>query len=626
MFVLISLLFLASVHAQTNQIYPDGLSTHPKWLKLLHYKKTWSGWKSQADGEAFFLHPRGKYNPRLELDKTIEIFSSETKPSDNHAICKFPLRYKWLNQSLGFPWQADHSGCSRYQEFFHKLAAKRATMVFSSYYLNNPSSAFGHTLLRLSRYEDSSETEILDYGINYAAESRSDDPLTYALKGLMGGYQGQFRAIPYYYKIREYSNGEFRDLWSYDLNLSKLQVLELVDHLWELGHTHFDYFYFLENCSYHLLGVLDVVMPEKNLTENFTWFTIPADTIRLLRKEGLIGEGKRRESTYSELKRLSSGVDQVDLRDAKKIALNPTQTNELVADKSQKSAAAVLDISLAAFDFYHSRKILSDDKATQQAKRPILLARAINSIITQDSLPTDSKRDSPSLSHAPLRLGLSQGYQHRLGQQTRFEFRTAFHDLLDPPDGSLKDGELEMVRLSLIYGQQNYQQRKLKLDRFSLLSFKNFPGQDFWASPISWKFDVGAKQVDEILCRDCPGGYLNASVGNTLQLAQGKFLVALLINTEIMIHSAFQENYRLGLGPKVYSRIRLAEQLVTGLEISYHLNSYSAANIFQDQAWVTYWETRYHINDRFSLALRASHRSVFERESSAGELGLQYFY
>ena len=211
MFFLLPILVLLNQAPAYSQLVPDekfdkiikkqfreGLAANPKWIKLLHYKKGFfGGHESQADGKGFFLHKDGKTNPEAELEKSIELFSSEMKPNDEHAICKFPLRYKWINQQLGSPWKADFSGCSRYIAFFSKLAAKRASIVFSSYYLSNPSSAFGHTLMRLSRYEDSAETELLDYGINYAAENRASNPLTYAINGLFGGYKGQFAAIAY---------------------------------------------------------------------------------------------------------------------------------------------------------------------------------------------------------------------------------------------------------------------------------------------------------------------------------------------------------------------------------------------------------------------------------------------
>jgi hypothetical protein len=131
------------------------LSQSTKWHSLLHYKKTMlGGYKSQADGQDFFLHAEGKTNPQAELEELIKQIGEKRNPVTGDVACKFPLRTKWINKELGFPYKIDFSGCTKYFEFFQKVAARRASIVFSSYYLGNPNSAFGHTLLRLSRYED----------------------------------------------------------------------------------------------------------------------------------------------------------------------------------------------------------------------------------------------------------------------------------------------------------------------------------------------------------------------------------------------------------------------------------------------------------------------------------------
>jgi hypothetical protein len=603
------------------------LAQHPKWQRLLHYKpRLTGGLKSEADGKEFFLSPNGKYDPVDEMKMSYLLFGTNPTPDNDHPICKFPLRFKWLNQQLGMPWKADFSGCTKYIEFFSKLAAKRATMVFSSYYLSNPNSAFGHTLLRLSRYEDKNETEMLDYGINYAAEANATNPFSYAIKGLLGGYKGRFTAIPYYYKIREYSNGEFRDLWSYDLKLTQAQIFELVDHIWELGHTYFDYFYFHENCSYHLISLLDVVLPEKNLSGNFHWATIPSETIRLLRKHGLIDEGRKRESAYSHLSRISKDMSQEELEKAKKIATNTSVIESELKGTSDAGAARILDASLEAFDYFYADKILVDDKEAKKRKEPILQARAANPVVTEEKLPPDYRLDSPAISHSPVRWSFYEGYQNRLGQTSRLEYRAALHDLLDPPRGSLKDGELEMWRISATHSQDQYRGGKLYLDTFSVLSIKNFPGQDFWASPLSWEVGLGAKQIQAINCVGCPGGYLTASAGNSLQLDNKNFLLAFLANAEVNVHNSFEDNYRLGIGPKIYSRWRASEKFLTGASLIYHWNTFSGRNLFTNQLLIPEWESRYHLSEQFSLSLKGSGWEQDRIWTTRGELGLQYFY
>ncbi len=602
------------------------LSKDAKWHRLLHYKKRYvSGHKSEVDSTEFFLSSEGKYNPEAELIKTYELFSSTEKPDNGHPICHFPLRFKWLNQKLGSPWKTDLSGCTTYISFFQKMAAKRASIIFSSYYLSNPNSAFGHTLLRLSRFEDSSETELLDYGINFAAEARAVNPLVYMVKGLLGGYPGRFNAVPYYYKIREYTNGEFRDLWSYELNLTTPQVFELVDHVWELGRATFDYYYFDENCSYHLMALLEVVFPEKDLTSRFRFFAIPADTIRKLRLEGLIAEGKKRESTYTRLIRLSADLPAENLILSKDLALKPEKVSA-IKKISDQEAADVLDVSLEAFDYFNSQKILSEDPATKKNKEPLLAARAANPIITEEKKVENVATDSPANTHSPVRLSLYQGYEHLAGQLTRFEFRTSFHDMLDPVSGSLRDGELEMGRISIEHVQRNYEDDgKFRFDHFSVFSIKNFSEQNFWASPLSWELSAGAKRV-LFTCFNCTGAFVDGSVGNTVQLQNGKYLLSFLMNGEVNVQSSFQENYRIGTGPKIYLRAKFTDALISGLSLPYHWYTYSVRDVGSNQAFLPEWETRYHMHNNLSLSLRTRGQVVRDYWTVRGELGLQYFY
>lgn len=625
MHLFVLLLFFVTLPSQADTSLAK-LSEEPKWLKLLHYKKNiLGGYTSQADDKKFFLHPDGRTNPLKEIETAVSLFALKMNPVDGDPACQFPLRFKWLNEKLGYPWKINFSGCEKYVSFFSKLAAKRASIVFSSYYLSNPNTAFGHTFLRLSRYDDRAETEMLDYGINYSVQTKITNPFSYAIKGLVGGFKGVFAAIPYYYKVREYSNSEFRDLWSYDLHLNLKQVLEMVDHIWELGSTHFDYFYFHENCSYHLLSVIEVAIPERNLTDEYSVFTIPADTIRHLQKEGLITEGKRRESTYSKLLRLSDDLSHKDLSLSKEISEKPENTLVYVKGLEDKKAANILDVSLEAFDYNNADKILTDDPATKARKEHILVERARNPVITVDQIQ-NSVYDSPAFSHPPSRMTLTQGYLDTFGKSNRLDLRFAFHDLMDPPRGSLKDAQLEMGSFSFLALQNNYGETRPLLNHFSIFSLKNFPEQNFWASPLSWEIDVGAKQIYRRDCFDCPGGFINASVGNSLQLLQKKVLLALLFNGDFMVQSYFDENFALGLGPKLYARFAFSEKFFMALESTYHLNTYSYQDLGTDQRFQGSWEARYHMSSMYSLMGRLTTLERDDQWVKGGELGLQIFY
>src|SRR5690606_16042676 len=108
-------------------------------------------------------------------------------------------------------------------------------------------------------------------------------------KGLLGMFPGVYRRIQYFYKVREYNDYESRDIWEYELALTPAEVLTVCAHIWELGSTYFDYYYLDENCSYHILGALEVARPDIELLAHVRFPALPVDTLRALyQNEGLV--------------------------------------------------------------------------------------------------------------------------------------------------------------------------------------------------------------------------------------------------------------------------------------------------------------------------------------------------
>ena len=71
------------------------------------------------------------------------------------------------------------------------------TLVFASYFLNNPSSMYGHTFLRLNRKGDNHHQPLLDYTVNFAAYPTTYNPILYVIDGLSSGYAGLFSTMPW---------------------------------------------------------------------------------------------------------------------------------------------------------------------------------------------------------------------------------------------------------------------------------------------------------------------------------------------------------------------------------------------------------------------------------------------
>jgi hypothetical protein len=285
------------------------------WWVLLHYKKNLFGnVESEIDDKNFFLAPDGKYNPKNELIYTIKAFFSNKTHSNLRKSepieCAFIARYKWLRKKLNFPKIfSSKVKCIDYEKWKRLLKPESISIVFASYYTNNPASLFGHTFLKVN-YMRGEKPSLLDYAFSYGANPDTHNIFLYVFKGIFGGFKGTFVMRPYFVKVKEYNDMESRDLWEYELNLNKDEVERLMDHLWELGDTFFYYYYFDENCSYHLLSLLEVARPSVNLRNEFFFVVHPSETVKVIYRKKMVNKVFFRPSFFTEyisrMKMLSS--------------------------------------------------------------------------------------------------------------------------------------------------------------------------------------------------------------------------------------------------------------------------------------------------------------------------------
>ena len=278
------------------------------WHLLLHYRRTiGGGYESEADEAGFFLAPKGKTDPKAELQATLaRFFSTElVGRSRQPARCAFIARYHWLKAALAIDEsRLPPEPCERFHAWLRELNPASITLVFPSAYMNNPSSMFGHLLLRIDQRGQTEQTRILAYTVNYSADVTTNNGIVFAVLGVAGGFKGYFSTHPYYVKAKEYGDFENRDIWEYRLNLTEDQVERLLMHTWEMGNASFDYFFFKENCAYQILSLLDVADPDLHLTDRFWLYTFPSDGVRMIaEKPGLVKEIIFRPSRSTKIRR-----------------------------------------------------------------------------------------------------------------------------------------------------------------------------------------------------------------------------------------------------------------------------------------------------------------------------------
>jgi hypothetical protein len=520
----------------------------PYWRKLLYYEKNLlGGWHSPSVNPKFFLSKWGNINPRLELEAAVDGLYFEGADNDSPE-CLFPERYRWLKEKLSLsPGAFPPRACASFEGWKAGLDIESVSLLFAAGYLNNPSTLYGHTFLRLHK-RGAAGADLLDYTLNYAAVSDAQGGLFFALKGLVGAYPGQFSTIPYYLKIQEYHNIENRDLWEFPLNLKQEEIDRLLRHCWELGKASFPYLFFTRNCSWQLLPLLDIVKPELALSERFGYWVIPSDTAKAVLAASPESQAAWRPSLWKSVESKRSQLDEGERLSVLALARGK-QAEELKklerwpADRK----AAVLE---AAVDYlswrFYARRIGKTE--LDERTDPLLAARAP---LGQQTTFTGGPARPPAITqaHESLRLGAGVVALDK-GPAYEVQARFAMQDLLDDPAGYLPDAALEMGSLRLRYEPRynRYYFREAKLAR--VLSLNPW---DAWVRRQSWEINAGLEQAPETGRQSGRAAVwaMNAASGIAAQWdGPVRHLWYALLQADSAFGPALDANWRLGAGVK----------------------------------------------------------------------------
>ena len=601
----------------------ERLAEDAAWLRLGRWRRRLlGGLLSEVDGPAFFRAPGGRTDPAAELEATLAGFFLAPPPGGDEmddAYCRFPARRAFLSRRLGLdPAGLPPRSCPRLQDFLARVSPRGVTLVFSSYYLENPSSAFGHTLLRLDKAEEARggrHFELLDYGVNYAATPDTTNAVLYAVKGLFGLFQGEFTHQAYYYKVREYSEAESRDLWEYDLALSPDEVEMLALHLWELGGTWFDYWYLDENCSYHVLGALEAAAPRLDLLSHVGRLVVlPADTLRALRRTpGLVRAVHYRPSIRSQFR---ARVAPLSARAAGAVASLADDPGAPLPPGSAAEEAALLDAAVDLVDLRHFRDLMSGRDPAAALLRQRLLERRSAIPLASPPLVVPVPLDrAPDAGHRSSRAGAGGGVSREEGPFVALDLRPALHDLADPPEGYPDGAQLEFLPARFRFLAER---GRLEVDEIHLVRVAALSPWNRFDRRASWKLRVGAATVRDGGCDACLAGVAELGGG----VAAGLRGLDLLVTADVALEGAPAlsgiggSGVRVGLGPAALLRARVgrAHSLVGPAGWRW------LPGAAPGDTWTLGAQLRLHLGSEVSLALEAR-RTPADADASALVVG-----
>jgi hypothetical protein len=595
---------------------------HRQWQVLMHYRPRLLGLgvQSQVDDPSFFLSPSGKFDPRAELDATLTSFFAPAVPEEEgeHPQCEFIARYHWLKQELGFNTERlEEYDCLRFDDWLDEMDPGAVTLVFPVAYLNNPASMFGHTLLRVDTNTSSAQTRLLDFTINYAASTEQERGLSFALKGLFGGYQGSFSVAPYHVQVKRYGDVENRDIWEYKLAMTDREVLRMLMHAWELKSAYFDYYFLDENCSYHLLSLLEAARPSLHLLDQFGLWAVPADTVRAVAEvNDLISHvtfrPSRRTVLQARIKNLAPELQNLAkcIGDVQCPVDSVARTHLSPLDQSK-----VLELAMEYVAYQHAKE--KEDTAENDPRlTPILTARS-----KLDIPPQSPRIEKPSVrpdqGHPSSRAEITYGGEDGM-RFFQLSLRPVLHDLIDPPGGYINGAQLEFLDMAARYYVSD---KSLSLEYLDIVDIVSIPIRSRFIKPLSWKASAGLKRFrfdDE----DRPiTGQVNVGTGLSYTVAQTA-TIFIFAEATGLISDRFDEKLALGAGPSCGVIVELTDNwriALLGRAQAFFLGS---SRLTYDLAL----EQSIDLTQRSGLRIRVSQNQAFADSTTSASIGyLVYF-
>ena len=472
-----------------RQAKTENLAQHTTWRRLLYFyddknsifaqKQT----QSLVDDPRFFLNDNGQKDSAAELDATLVALAKEltsstatgnnqaniytkTQADNGSVLCRFPARVAWLKEKLAIDDASLSAECPELDEWMSTLAPEQLSIVFAEEYLDNPLSAFGHTLLRIDSKSSVADPNQISqaYALNYTVDGDPDDSFPiYATKSMIGRYDSAIEIDPYPEKLAKYLQDDERDTWTYQLNLTPSEVKQIMRHVWETKALKMPYYFTTDNCASEILRLIDVVRPQQSLLKQLAYVVVPSDVIQLLNSKNLLAN-----ATYTPA---DNTLRQAQLNDVKQ------QRAQLGYHNSAKQT--LNEIKSAQLNPVSS---LSDDGQRLHKRQ----------IDVSDNNPIDRH---------PLQLGTIGIGQYGDNDYIDIGFRAGFHDTLDHASGYPQFFNLEGLAATLrLYDtddNKSNQPDSVVLQNATLIQGRSFNPINAGKKGKTWGASIEATRVND---------------------------------------------------------------------------------------------------------------------------------
>ncbi|MBF0287790.1 MAG: DUF4105 domain-containing protein [SAR324 cluster bacterium] len=592
------------------------MAQHPYWLRLLHYHHPGESpgqWSSRSDiqSRSFFLSSQGHMDPEAELQATLQsFFSKKTEDPNQHPQCRFIARLEWLKTQLDFSKvMLPKRNCPLVERWANLSYVKSISVVFASAYMGNPASIYGHILLKFNLEGNIFGHFLLSPTFNFGALVRSEDsPITYAFKGLFGGYVGRFSDERFYNYNHVYGETELRDLWEYVLNFDEQQRRRIIYHTWELLQlVDFEYYFFLDNCAYRMAELLEMAWDEEKVNPTFALWIIPLNVFYRLEEienngKPLVQSIRLIPSRQRRLQQKMALLNTVQKDWFSKIINDvPLMHSSSFAHVPDVERAQILD-TLIDYNQYLLSK--DDTLLSPQQKQKLLLLRS--------QLPIVSYKKNRIASPAPPTAG-SPTTRFRMGavynstQDNSLELGawTSFHDLLGREAGHVPNTNLTTLDLRIRINDKGVHLHRFNF--FDLQSLEISPVDSPLPSAWSWQVK-GSLEPRDLKCHNCPVWNITGGMGKAYAFPTWPGNYFAFATAFLKVADRFEQDYAAGIGSSAGMILTPTDLWKFGLRWNY-LGARTKEHFTENQVQ---WHHRFTLSKQWDMRLEVDHHQATE--------------
>ena len=474
----ILLLLIANVNlVNAAQVFDERVANSANnsyWRLLLHYQDG----QSIARSDEFFIAKNGYVDPVSELKADIAAFyNQDISLGDDHAICRFPARLKWLQEKGLVSQKLPKVKCKKFEEYLNKVAADELDIVFASENPNSLISMMGHVFLKFSGKKDG---VVVEHSLGYFAKFYDVFPVKPIVFSLFPGTEGIYAVEPYRKRLEKYTDRQRRGVWEYKLQLSKKQIERLLLHVWELKNIDVRYRFAGHNCGSALIYLLAVA--DQDIIDKYEFRAIdaPIDIVKKLNKIGVIARVEMAPSDIHKLKMIEGNFTANGARLVRDLAQNAHFDKKLQDLSAQEKSNMVY----AAQAFLDSKFIDGDIEEGQYRATKIKLGN-FSEKLPKHNLRYEVKDPLKKQQSARVNLGLID--QDQQGDIVQFGFYPVYNDLLSDNSNFFNEIELSLANLD---GRYYIEDEKVLLENIDLIKMKNIVPSGNLSGGLSGSFKI----------------------------------------------------------------------------------------------------------------------------------------